>query len=556
MKKFLAIVLVLGILFTAAACNSKDEKTTTTTTPNTAADTSTDNGGTGAANPPAGETAKPDEPAEPSEPGRDVLNIALTQDRGTLDAVYMLGYDLMNAMRMVYEPLWDFNKNGEYVWYLATSVDLVEPTVWHIHVRENVKFANGNVFNAEDVMFSMERANNRTGEPATFPYLNLEKSSIIDDYTVELVFDAYDMAYPYSFAYVYMYDKEYCEGDIQAEILATTPNGTGPYVVSDYVINSHLDLTARDDYWGTKPSIPKHHYTILTEDSQRVTALQAGTVDIAGVPYQDIAFVQTLDNMIVDIASASSGGTTALYFNPGVDSAFYNNPDARKAVALALDREAIADIAYSGYATVSRLPVSAFAADAEERFFDIGVYGIGQDIDLAKQLAESSGLAGKTITLIDNGSSDRVVIAELIQADLQKIGVTVKINNLDPGSWLSYVFDEHSGFDFAIDMTGAPSNTLAQNYYSWIFYHIGGAFAAENNPWPNKERGLELASTIMGISDPAQLSEVYMELTQIQIEALLWFNLVDLQRAVAYNSGIKNYTTMLGGHTLYCDLSW
>ena len=516
MKRFLTLFIVICMVFILSACNNNSKS---------------NNGDQVTGN------------------VKDTMNIALTQDRGTLDPSYMMGYDLMNAMRMVYEPLWDIDKDGNRIWVLATNLDMVEPTIWHITLRKEVTFANGNPFNADDVLFSLWRANNRVGEPQNFPVLNLDKTKALDDYTVEVVFDSYDLAYTYTFPLAYMYDKESFDDDK----VSIESNGTGPYSVKEYVVNSHLDLTARDDYWGDKPAIKNLHFIIISEDSQRVTALQTGTVDMAGVPYQDIEFIQTLENLTVDLGPASQGLSVALYFNPSESSVFYNNPDARKAVALAIDKQAIVDVAYSGFAETSRLPVSIYNSDVENRYMDLGIYGIGYNVELAREYAERSGLVGKDVLLIDNGSSDRQVVAELIQTNLKEIGVNVSVWNLDPGSWLSVVFDD-TQFDMAVDMTVAPSMTLGQNYYSWINFHIGGSYT--RNPWPGNNRAMELANIVMSISDPNQLSEIYMELTELQIEAMLWYNLADLQRATAFSSSLSGYMPMLAGHVNYANLTW
>jgi peptide/nickel transport system substrate-binding protein len=543
MKKLLAILLVLCMAFTLFSCGKSGDETPASETPG--GDT------------PSGDSPAPsggDQPSEsaPAPEGnasvRDTLSVAMTQDRGTLDPSFMIGWDLMNAMRMVYEPLWEMNGKGEIDWVLATDLDMSDPTRWRITLRQGVTFANGNPFNADDVLFSLWRANNRTGEPATFPVLNLDESNAIDEYTVEAVFDSYDLGYLSGFSSMYIYDKE----SFDDATIATTPNGTGPYQLAEYVINSHLYLTTRDGYWGNSPAIKNLHFEIMTEDSQRVTALQTGTVDIAGVPYADIEYVQTLEDFSVSFTSG--GMSRALYLNLSSErSVFYDNTDARKAVALAIDRQAIADIAYNGFATVSRLPVSLANIDVEDRFLDLGIYGIGYDPELAKEYAEKAGLMDKDILLISNGASDSTVVAELIQANLKEIGVTVTVQNLDPGSWLSVVFDE-TQYDMAVDFTTAPSQTIAQNYYSWINFHVGGAFT--RNPWPGKDRALELANSVMSMSDPKQLSEAYMEMTEILSDAMLWYSLVDMTTAFAYNSDLLNYEPLLFGNVIYSKLAW
>ena len=516
--KFLAVLVAISLVFTLVSCGDGGHN-------------NNNNNET-----PGGDEAK-----------KDTLTIATTQDRGTLDPMYMLGYDSLNAMRMIYETLWDFDSNGEQVWILATDLEMVEPTVWHIRLREGVTFANGNPFTAEDVVFSLWRGNNRVGEPAYLPELNLDKTRALDDYTVELVFNSYDLSYVAGMASLFMFDKE----SFDEEAIATTPIGTGPYVLDDYVINSHIDLKARDDYWGTPPAIKNLKFRVLSEDSQRVNAMQIGTVDIAQIPYQDIEFVQGLDGVTVHMFDPAM--TRTLFFNPSEQSVFYNNPDARKAVALAIDSQAIADIAYSGFADVSRLPVAVSNVDVEDSYLDLGVYGIGYNPELAREYAEKAGIVGKKILLINNGSSDAVVVSELIQADLKDIGIEVEVQSLDPGSWLTIVFDD-TQYDMAIDFTTAPSRTLAQNFYAWTLYHVGGSYT--RNPWPGKDRFLALISDIMSVADSEELSSRFEELLDLHNEAMLWYSLVDIKYAYGYNSDLKGYEPLLMGNVNYANLSW
>ena len=114
--------------------------------------------------------------------------------------------------------------------------------------REGETLANGNPFTAEDVVFSLWRGNNRVGEPAYLPELNLDKTRALDDYTVELVFNSYDLSYVAGMASLFMFDKE----SFDEEAIATTRSATA-LCFDDYVINSHIDLKARDDYWELRP---------------------------------------------------------------------------------------------------------------------------------------------------------------------------------------------------------------------------------------------------------------------------------------------------------------
>ncbi len=478
---------------------------------------------------------------------KDTLTIAFGADRGTLDPMHLIGFDSMIAIRMIYEPLWDIDGEGNMHYVLATNLEYVEPTVWHVTIREGVKFSNGNPLTAEDVVNSLYLGNHRTGESDYLPELNLDKTKALDDKTVEIVFNSYDLSYVTTMISLPIIDKEsYDETKIM-----TTPIGTGPYKLDEYVVNSHINLSRRDDYWGDKPAIKNLEFRVYSEQSQMTNAITTGEVDISKVPFQDIPFVQELKDYTVDLHETAQ--STTMYFNTTENSFFYKNPDARKAVALAIDQQAIADIAYSGFAEPSVMPLSVGNIDTKESYKNIGVYGMGHDVEKAKELADKSGLTGQTVVLITDGSPDFILCAESIQSDLKEIGVTVDIHNYDSGS-AADVYTDPTMYDMAMSFTYTPSETIAQNMYAWVLFANAGIYATSE--WEGRDRYLELIDGIMAISDPAELDARYQELIEIHENAMIWYSLVDKQAALAYNSNLNGYAQNIMGNVNYDELSW
>ena len=478
-----------------------------------------------------------------TNPERDTLTIAITFDTGTLDYNNMAGFN--NPMRMVQEPLWNLDANGDIVYVLASELDQIEPTKWHIKLREGVTFENGNPLTAEDVFFSIRRVNDR--QPPLIPNLNMERSRALDEYTIELIFDEYNFSDIASLTMLVIFDEE----SFDEVAAATTPNGTGPYTVTDYLPGSHLNMTLRDNYWGEMPSIKNLNFRIMVEDSQRINEIRTGMLDIAPVPYQDGQFVGTLDGYDVIVSDSAMVRTVA--FNPSENSVFYDNPDARKAVALAIDRQAIIDVAYSGYATKSRLPAPASLFDVEDRFLDLGIYANGYDPVLAKEYAERSGLVGKEIRLINEGAADVKVVSELIQDNLRAIGVEVNVINMDPGSWIPFTMDL-TQYDMAVDFFNAASNMVAQGLFNFFNYFYGGPYM--RYPWPGSEQGRALAIGITSITDPQERREATFELLKLHVEAMPMCALVDLQELVAVKSDLVGYERLLLGVIDYRKLSW
>ena len=538
LKKVLAILVVLVMVFSVVACGG------TTTNNNTGNNNTTNDNNT--ANDGGNNTADDGGATGGNTSTRDTLAISCTSDSGTLDPM-MLSLDIGYAMRMVYETLWDMDSVGNMVYLLATNLEIVEPTVWHVTLREGVTFSNGNTFNAEDALFSIVKGCTTPGVPPYLTGFNAVDSKVLDEYKIELVFDNYDLSIAAGMAALYINDMESYDEDA----ISTTPIGTGPYVVTEYVINSHLYMERRDGYWGDQPSIKYMQFKVLAEDFQRVNAIQTGAVDVSSVPFQDLAYVESLDGVTVSLVDTTYGA--CVYFNLTDLSVFYENPDARKAVALAIDNQAIVDIAYSGYAKPARLPVSLAHIDWTDDLLDQGVYAMGYDLDAAKQLAESSGLVGAKLKVICSASASDIAIGEIMQSGLREIGVDLEIVTVDAGSMLS-IMNDPTEFDMHISGTSAPSMTIAQNYYAYTLYMVGGTFVT--SPWQGRDRFLELIDGIMAITDQAELQARYKELTAIHVDALPWYGIVDQQSANAYNSDLTGYERMLFGNINYQKMAW
>ena len=538
MKKILAIVLSLCLFVSLFGCGR-----------NSTANTQDNSGKENTAATDTGTSTEPSSNQEKTaDPSKNTMTAAFSSDRGTLDPLYYSGFDIQNIMCMVYEPLWAWDNEGNQEFKLATACEMIEPTRWHITLREGVKFTNGSDFKANDVLFTLDMANNRVGEAQFLPELDLENCKALDDYNVELVFHNYDCTYSGTMGMLLMYDEE----SYDANTITSVAIGTGPYKVKDYVVNSHLTLEVNEDYWGEQPGIPNLEFKLIAEDSQKTNELAAGSIDLSAVPFQDIDYVKSLGDYNVVLNDVAE--TSAMYFNTSEKSIFYNNVDARWAVCLAIDREAIVNIAYNGYANVSQMPCATSNIDVTEDMKNLGVYGEGYNPEKAKELAEKSGLAGQTISFCTDGTPAAIATAECVQSDLNEIGVNVEIKNYDAGTWMSVLFDPNQSGDIMLYMVAMPSHTVGACMSAWYSYGLGGLLAS--NPFPEKETFDELCNGILAISDEAELHRRSVELCRIHSDAALWFGLVDKQSATAVRNGLEGYRIMQMINIVYQDLYW
>lgn len=552
MKKAMAILIVLCIALTLFACGKDKDNSSSSggsqTSSNGSSDAQTSSNQAGGNQTGGSQTSGTGGESGGGQPAgvtsaRDSLSIAVTADSGSLDPVYT-GFDMqMISFPLLYQPLWVFSEDySEIKYILATKLDMIDPLYWEITLRDDVYFQDGTHFDADDAVFSLRLAQTRVGEPSPVGGMPAEGINKIDDYKFSIQFSEYFIGSEYTLGILMMYSKETYNADTASYIT----NGSGPYEVVDYVVNSHMVLKARDDYWGEPPLIKNITLRVLAEDAQRVNALLTNEVSISGVPYQDIEYVRTISNLEVRLNPSQI--TAAIYFNVSdLRNVFRDNLDARFAVAYAIDPQAILDISYNGYGEISKAPYSAYTSDPDPENFGLGIYGHGFDLELARELAVKSGLTDKEILLINNGSPAYVTACELIQANLKEIGVTVNLQSLDAGSWLSYLFDD-SAWDMCIDMT-LGGTTAASLAIGWV---LRGGYANMDytSTYPGKDRFNEIVRDLRSISDRAELKSRYQEACELHAEAMLYYSLVDVVAAQAFDKKLvlpRIATTMPGG---------
>ncbi|MBR4743145.1 MAG: ABC transporter substrate-binding protein [Oscillospiraceae bacterium] len=540
-KRFLAILLCLAMLFALVACGAKGN--------DTPKDNSTPSGNEtpSGSDTPKDDTPKDDTPKADDTPVRDSLTVGVALDTGTLDPLGMSGTgSLMEACTCYLEPIVDYKAGMEEVFLLATGIDEVTPTQWTIHIREGVTFSNGNPLTADDVLFTLQLYHDTPARTMNVQSLDLENSKVIDDYTLDLRLTTYNVAQRTMLSQVYIVDKE----SYDPVDFGVHPVGTGPYVCTEYVVNSHTKFEARDDYWGTKPSIKYIQFKILAEDSQRSNALSTGTVDSVRVPVQDIEYVKTLPNYNVEFNL--SGTSTMVLFSTDPSSPMAD-VEARYAVCHAINGQAIANLIYNGYADLTDYPLSRGMIDYTDEIANLNeTYSIGYNVDKAKEYAEKSGLVGKTVRILTNGTQEYSGMAEIIQGNLSDIGVKAEILNYDQATLRSLYRSDGTSYDICLYFAASVTKLAADVLVSYV--NFSQIFLAGG--WEGFDRFKEIAPSALGDPDPAVRKAALKEITQIIEDAALWYGVCDQRNAYAFNKDLNNVNFWGGGGLRYYEWSW
>jgi peptide/nickel transport system substrate-binding protein len=489
-------------------------------------------------------TNTPDDASEDTTSEKDSLNVAVSLDSGTLDPIGVSGQGgFLNVVLTYMEPLVDYRQGAIPDYTLATGIDEVSDVQYTVRLREGVTFNNGNPFTAEDVLFSMSREKDHPTRMLDVQFVDFEKTKVVDDHTLDLWFTMYTPMNLIKMSQLMIVDAEsFDEGT-----MSTNPVGTGPYAVKDYVVNSHVTVEARDDYWGDKPATKTINFKCLNETSQVTNALETGDVDYASISSGDAKYVESLGPYLLE--TVNPGFSACAFFNMTEDGPL-GSKDARDAVSYAIDRESIVEVAYHGYATPVSWPISESVVDYEDRFANMyDTYSTGYNLDKARELAEKSGLVGKTVRIVTNGAEQFVTAAEIIQADFLEIGVTAEIINYDQATYFSILLDA-SKYEIALYATSSPSMLAVDIFANYPAFFIVGWNDAERSAY--SEKGQDALIT----SDEQARREKLYGLVEDFYKYIPWYGVCDASTVVAVSKEIKGFEWWLAGDVRYQDWSF
>ncbi len=341
--------------------------------------------------------------------------------------------------------------SSEIVPSLAESWEISDDALTYtFHLREGVKFHNGAELTASDVEYSFTRQLSVTGAVNTDPLSQvkgaselmagttdtLEGFAIVDDHTFTIT-----LSEPYagflaclSTPGCSIYNQEATEaaGD-QFGLEPSLTIGTGPFMFTGWTINDQQVLTRFDDYWNGASELPGVVVKIIPDTETQRMMFESGELDLLDFDVMPEAVDDYVSRYPDQIVSGPIVGVT--YFTMNEDIEPFQDVRVRKAVQMAIDRQAILDALYGGRGQI------------ENGIYPHGLYGfnsslteITYDPEGAKALLAEAGYAdGFTMQIAaDSSASDATTQAlEIIQAQLGEIGIQAEIQTMDESTWLA-----------------------------------------------------------------------------------------------------------------------
>jgi peptide/nickel transport system substrate-binding protein len=361
----------------------------------------------------------------------------------------------------VLEGLTKIGMDGKVSALLAESWS-VDPDgkLYTFKLRRGVKFHDGEAFDASDVKFSFERAKaeGSTNKAKKAVFDNISRIDTPDPFTVILVLNNADGNFLFRMGEntAVILDPKSAAGT------ATKPIGTGPFKLEDWKKGSSITLVKHADYRGAAAvKMKKVTFRFINDPAAQVAALLAGDID--GMPRfgapQNLKQFQGDKRFTVEIGGTE--GKTIVSINNRKKP--FDDVRVRRAIAAAIDRKAIIDGAMEGYGA----PIGSHLVPSDAGYVDLTAVN-PYNPERAKALLKEAGVAtplNVTLTLPPPQYARKG--GEIVAAQLAKVGIVAKIENVEWAQWLSGAFKGNYDLTIISHVEPLDFDRYADPAYYW-----------------------------------------------------------------------------------------
>jgi glutathione transport system substrate-binding protein len=462
---------------------------------------------------------------------------------------------LSQAMaKSFYEGLFGFDKDMNLIPVLAESFDVSKDgLVYTIKLRKGVKFHDGTEFKADAVKANFDRVTDPANRLKRYGlYSNIAKTDVVDDYTARITlktpFSAFinQLAHPSGVMISPTALRKWGSKDI-----AFHPVGTGPFRLVEWKATDHVRAAKFDGYWQKGyPKVDTLTWKPVVDNNTRAAVMQTGEAQFTyPVPPEMAAVLKAKPEL--DVIAAPS--IIERYVSMNTQQKPFDDPKVRQAVNYAIDKEAVAKVAFGGYAT----PADAIVPERVAYSAKIGVWP--HDVAKAKQLLAEAGYPNGFETELWSAYNHTIAqkVTQVLQQQLLQVGIRTKITLLESGQRVEKV-----------ESWQDPKTAPVRMYYVGWSSSTGEADWAlrpllASESWPpklfntayyrNERVDADIRNALL-TTDKAEKAKLYRDAQETIYKDAPWAPLVVEQLLSAKNKKLTGVYTMPDGSFNFTDI--
>ena len=465
------------------------------------------------------------------------------------------------SSHQLYDRLLDFDPDSGRIIPSVASSWLVsdDGLTYTFQLRKDVEFHTTSYFtpsrnfNADDVIFSIDRWR-LTSHPyhyvsgGRYPYFeslglaqNIASVERLNGYRVEIKLTRRDSSFLANLAtdFSVMLSQEYGEALLQQGLpnrIDQYPIGTGPFKFENYRKDHYIRYQRHQTYWGEQNNAERLIYDITPKSSLRLAKLMTGECDATAFPAQtELEIIRSRDDLLL----AEKPGLNVGFWAFNTQRPPFDNPDVRRALAAAVDKNTLLEAVYFDSATRAKtlLPAAswAFQNDADDTAYNPV---------LARKLLENAGVEpGFTMTIwampIERAYNPNAAkMAELIQRYLREVGVIATIVSYD---WATFRRHLQEGLHDSVLIGWSADNGDPDNFYRPLL--SCGAIPSGTNRamWCDNDYD-ELLDKALQTEDLEARRLIYQQVNRLLYERLPLVPIAHAYRYQAYRNELEGMT--------------
>jgi peptide/nickel transport system substrate-binding protein len=367
----------------------------------------------------------------------DIIRIVSPYKVRSLDPVRTASAGTIELYGQLYSRLLRLDSAGKLAPGLASSWEVSEGGKTITLKLRNAKFSDGSPITADDVVFSLLRIRDHkeSAYPAPMQQLDTATAQGTDTVILKLKSAFAPFLGNLEIWNIGIVSKQDVESRGEEKAFAKNPLASGPYKVKNWLPGDRLVLEANPHYW--RKGYPKNSGAELIhvpDENTRVSMLLAGEIDaVRSVPWSQVGSLKKRSDISIPLEPSTVIHMSLLNHKGDV----FSDVRVRQAAAYGLDKVAIVKAVTFGYAKVANTTIPGALTFHHKEF-----PGLRYNPEKAKKLLKEANAVGKEVVIVVvPTNSTAVQIAVIMQAQWTAIGLKVKIENVDTGTWWKRIPD-------------------------------------------------------------------------------------------------------------------